>query len=243
MTIHEAIDVRRSRRKYIPEPLDSTIVEQLRALAKEYCQAGNCRMELVFNNGSAFNGLRKSYGMFSGAEHYAGLIADKNDAEATERLGYYGELFMLHAVALGLGTCWVGGSFSRKECPFELTPNEQIVCTISLGQTPEQNSFRERLIYNITHRKTKSMEDMYVSDSPVPDWFISGMRAVQKAPSAVNKQPVVFSYKEGKVTATIANPTNSGNLLDMGIAKLHFELGAGGGKWAWGNGGGYTREL
>jgi hypothetical protein len=25
--------------------------------------------------------------------------------------------------------------------------------------------------------------------------------------------------------------------LDFGIAKLHFVLGAGGGKWEWGNGG------
>ena len=241
MTIHEAIDIRHSRRKYIPKPLEPSIAEKLQALAEEYSQAGNLRMELVFHNGSAFNGLRKSYGMFSGVEHYAGLIANKNDIEAIERLGYYGELLTLHAVALGLGTCWVGGSFDRKACPFKLSGGETIVCTITFGDTQEQNSMRERLIYGITHRKTKSAEDMMEADAPVPDWFMAGMRAAQKAPSATNKQPVVFSFKSGKVMAAIPDIKNTGAILDLGIAKLHFELGAGGGAWGFGNGGAYSR--
>lgn len=30
--------------------------------------------------------------------------------------------------------------------------------------------------------------------------------------------------------------------FDFGIAKAHFELGAGGGKWEWGNNGEFTRS-
>jgi len=241
MTLEQAIDIRRSRRKYIPKPLEPFIAEKLRALAEEYSKAGNIRIELVLNNGGAFRGLRKSYGMFSGVEHYAGFVANKNDVEAIERLGYYGELFMLHAVALGLGTCWVGGSFDRKDCPFALSGDEMVMCTITLGYTQEQNSMRERLIYGITHRKTKSAEEMTQADAPAPNWFMAGMRAVQKAPSAVNRQPVVFSYIGGKVKAAIPDIKNTGAVLDLGIAKLHFELGAGGGIWRFGNGGEYNR--
>ncbi|MCL1873280.1 MAG: hypothetical protein FWF85_04100, partial [Clostridiales bacterium] len=40
------------------------------------------------------------------------------DAIGLERLGYYGELWLLQATALGLATCWVGGTFKRKLCPF-----------------------------------------------------------------------------------------------------------------------------
>jgi len=29
--------------------------------------------------------------------------------------------------------------------------------------------------------------------------------------------------------------------IDFGIAKLHFEIGAGGGKWSWGNNGEFIR--
>jgi len=233
MTLLEAIDIRRSRRKYLPDPIDAQTKEALQALAAEYSEAANARIELVFDDPSAFDSLRKTYGMLTGVHNYAGLIARRDDPQVAERLGYYGELFMLRMVAMGLGTCWVGGSFDRACCPFALSDGEKIVCTITLGYTREKNSLRESLIYGVTHRKTKTIEQMISADVPVPDWFMAGMRAVQKAPSAVNRQPVVFSYKDCVATAGM---DNTGDPLDLGIAKLHFELGAGGGQWSWGNG-------
>ena len=234
MTLLEAIAVRRSRRKYLPMPIDIQTKESLLTLAVEYSEKAGARIELVFDDGSAFDGLRKTYGMLSGVRNYAGLIARRDDPQAIERLGYYGELLMLRAVAMGLGACWVGGSFDRGCCPFALSEGEQIVCTITLGYAREKNSLRESLIYGVTHRKTKTIEDMTAADAPAPDWFTAGIRAVQKAPSAVNRQPVLFSFKDGMVTANVENP-GSMTLLDMGIAKLHFALGAGGGSWDWGN--------
>ena len=239
MTLLQAIDLRRSRRKYLPEPIGAQTKESLLALAKEYSERSGARIELVFDNPAAFDGLRKTYGMLTGVRNYAGLIANPSDKHAVERLGYYGELLMLHAVSMGLGACWVGGSFDRASCPFTLGEGEQIVCTISLGPVQEKNSLRESLIYGAIHRKTKTIEQMMSADAPAPDWFLAGMEAVRKAPSAVNKQPVRFSYKNGIVSAGVENP-GSMTLLDFGIAKLHFELGAGGGTWTWGNGGAYT---
>ena len=240
MTLLQAIDHRRSRRKYLPEPINTQTKESLQALAAEYSEKSGARIELVFDNPAAFDGLRKTYGMLTGVRNYAGLIVDPGDKQAVERLGYYGELLMLHAVALDLGACWVGGSFDRACCPFKLIDCEEIICTISLGVTKEKNSLRESLIYGVTHRKTKTIEDMMSIDAPAPDWFMTGMEAVQKAPSAVNKQPVMFHYKNGIVSASVENP-GSMTLLDFGIAKLHFELGAGGGTWDWGNGGVFRR--
>jgi len=245
MTLLEAIDIRRSRRKYLPNQIEAQAKQVLLALANEYSElAGDglragTRIELVFDNPGAFDSLRKTYGMLTGVRNYAGLIARKDDKQAVERLGYYGELLMLRAVAMGLGACWVGGSFDRGSCPFALSEGEEIICTISLGPVKEKNSLRESFIYGVTHRKTKSIEDMMTIDAPAPDWFMDGMRAVQKAPSAVNRQPVLFSFKDGVVSAGVENP-GSMTLLDFGIAKLHFELGAGGGTWEWGNGGVYA---
>jgi hypothetical protein len=241
ITLLEAINVRRSRRKYCATPVDVAMIEKLEALAQEYCSNAGIRMELVWNDGSAFNGLRKSYGMFSGVRNYVGLIAKKDDFMTIEKLGYYGELMTLHAVELGLSTCWVGGSFSRKMCPFKLTDGEIVICTITLGYAAEQDSGKEKFIRKLTHRKTKTAEEMMKSDAPASDWFMNGMRMIPKAPSAVNRQPVVFSYCDGKVTAEIQKPTDIGTLLDLGIAKLHFELGAGNGKWNFGNGAEFIR--
>ena len=82
---------------------------------------------------------------------------------------------------------------------------------------------------------------MYVSTVIPPNWFLAGMKAVEIAPSAVNRQPVKFTYKNGIVTAAVKNLKNESYALDLGIAKFHFELGAGGGEWAFGNGAEYTR--
>jgi nitroreductase len=235
MTLLEAVDARRSRRKYLPGPIDAQTRESLRALAAEYGEASGARIELAFDSPAAFDGLRKTYGLLTGVRNYAGLIARKGDKEAVERLGYYGELLMLHAVALDLGTCWVGGSYDRTLCPFAPGEGEEIVCTITLGPVKEKNSLRESLIHGVMHRKTKTAAQMMSADAPPPGWFMAGMEAVRKAPSAVNRQPVTFSYRDGLVTASVENP-GTATLLDFGIAKLHFALGAGGGEWAWGNG-------
>jgi len=244
MTLLEAVSLRHSRRKYLADPLDSEVVEMLQGLITQSNQIDGVDMRLVLNNGDAFAGLRKSYGMLAGVRNYICLIdrvADpdkpgKNRAsENTEKLGYYGELNVLYAVSLGLGTCWVGGSFDRKSCPLELAPGESVVCTITIGYTPEDMSLREGLIKGITHRKTKTAGEMYDADAPVPDWFVHGMQAVQMAPSAVNRQLVRFSYQNGGVSACVPNPSDVMTALDLGIAKLHFELGAGGGTWAFGN--------
>jgi len=249
MTVTEAIEARRSRRKYLGTPIDPGVVSGLLELIAEYRKAGSVRMELVVNNGEAFRGFRKSYGMFSGVNDYIGLIADPGDGTAMERIGYYGELLVLHATAMGLGSCWVGAGGDRFDMPFRVSDGETLACTIILGNTDERDSFKERLIRGIAHRKTKTAREMSEGDDPFPDWFARGMKAVEKAPSAMNRQPVVFSHKAGKVTASVK--TGSPGLaklapnllgLDFGIAKLHFELGAGGGKWAWGNGGEFVRN-
>ena len=233
--LKEAIEIRRSRRKYDPTPIDPEIVDKLRELISRYSEEANARIELILDNGDAFGGLRKSYGLLTGVRHYYGLIADKRDVTSVERLGYYGELLHLDAVTMGLSGCWVGGSFDRKLCPFVFSEHEFLAVVVVIGNAVEEISGREKLIYKLVHRKTKSIEEMYVSDTDVPDWFMSAMRAVQKAPSAVNRQPIKFSFKDGKVTAWPEGRPEVLLDLDFGIAKCHFAIGAGKGTWNWGN--------
>lgn len=250
MTLQQAIDTRISRRKYIPEKLPAQAVDEIQKLIQEYNSMDGVNMQLVLNQGDAFAGLRRSYGMFSGVQHYVGLIdrlgaagdpAVYRASPDTEKMGYYGEKLVLQVVMLGIGTCWVGGTFDRKACPFRLKDGEMASCTIVLGKTAEKQSMKEKLIRGVTHRKTKSAEELYQASGPVPDWFINGIRAVQKAPSAVNRQPVQFSYRDGTVTAAVQTPEDVGTALDLGIAKLHFEIGAGGGSWAFGNGAAFQK--
>ena len=240
--LKSAIEVRRSRRKYLPALMKQSDIDMITSFISEFNSNEKVKMRLVLENGDAFNGIRKSYGMFSGVNNFVALIGDKADAVGLEKLGYYGEWLVLHATARGLGTCWVGGTFDRASCPVELSEGESIVCAITVGNVPPERSLKEKLIHGLTHRKTKKIEQMYTSDDPVPDWFLAGMAAVQKAPSAVNRQPIMFLYKDGAVTASVKDIDGEGFAFDLGIAKLHFEIGSGGGSWEFGNGVGFKKD-
>ena len=184
MTLLQAANERRSRRKYLNQEMLPDMQEKLHAFAREYGEKGGLRIELVFNDGSAFAGFRKSYGLLTGVQHYAGLIAKRDCPIAEEKMGYWGEMFMLQCVALGLGTCWVGGSFRREDCPFELADDERLYCTITLGHCAPQDNTREKIIQTMTHRRTKTAQDMMAAIGAAPEWFMAGMLAVERAPSA-----------------------------------------------------------
>ncbi|GHV42908.1 hypothetical protein FACS189490_12720 [Clostridia bacterium] len=111
---------------------------------------------------------------------------------------------------------------------------------ITVGYVSDAPTGKERFIRGFAHRKSKAVEQMSATDATLPDWFINGVKAAVGAPSAINRQPVVFGYKGGNVSASVADISVSAMPLDLGIAKLHFELGAGTsyvGKWQWGNDG------
>ncbi len=240
--LKKAILTRKSRRSYLPTALDEKAIEVLNQLIDDFSKNEKIKMQLLLNNGEAFNGLRKSYGMLSGVKHCVVQICNKDDVIALEKMGYFGELLVLKATDYGLGTCWVGGTYDPSRCPVELNNEEAVVCTIVVGNVQGTPSGKEKFIYNMNHRKTKPMEQMYVADGEVPNWFIEGMKAVEKAPSAANRQPITFSYKDGIVTAAADDIEKSFAAIDLGIAKLHFEIGAGGGKWEFGNGAKFTYD-
>jgi nitroreductase len=221
MLYQDAINMRCSRRTYLPRLVDYGNINKLRSLVDEYNQKAGLNMQLALDNGDAFNGLLKSYGMFKGVKNYIGMIENKDDTHSQEKLGYYGELIVLQLTEMRLGSCWVGGSFDRKSCPFKLTEHEAIACVITFGSVPAEWGVKEKLVYSMTHRKTKTAEELYVSDAPIPGWFKSGIGAVQKAPSAVNRQPVIFTYKNDIVTASVKDINVFGMALDLGIGFGH----------------------
>lgn len=242
MDMRQAIDARVSRRTYLDQPVEPGTLDALRAALEEGNARGGVDMRMALDAGGAFAGLRRSYGMFKGVRSYIGLICKENDPLAIERLGYWGERWVLEATALGIGTCWVAGTFDRSLSPFTLGNGDTLVCVITFGPVDASLTFKERLLRAGSHRRTKSIADMVRADvEALPDWFERGMRMVQRAPSAVNRQPVVFTLKDGAASAAIDGQA-AATLLDFGIAKLHFEIGADGGHWAWGNGGEFIRD-
>lgn len=235
----EIINKRKSRRDYLLTEIDIDKVVRLESLIDEYNKKSGLSIEFLEDGSSAFNGIKKSYGMFKNVRSLIVLKGDKDDISLKEKIGYFGELLVLEATRLSLGTCWVGGTFDRDSLEREFE-NEQVVAVIPIGNVKETSGVKENLIYKLVHRKTKSIEEMYTSDEKVADWFLKGMEAVQKAPSTRNTQKVIFEYKEGIVKASVPE-TYVFDLVDLGIAKAHFELVAGG-TFEIGNNGVFTKE-
>jgi len=240
MTNTEAIDARISCRAYKDEPLSEDTIGKLRAFVDDLVEESGLRFVLV---SPAEGGATLKLGgrMFTGdVSTYLALIGPDDDA-TRERFGYFGEEFVLYATSLGLGTCWVAGTFDRASVVVPLADGEVIHDVIPIGNVPAKQPFAQRTIRAGLRRRNKKPEALYqgpTSLADAPAWVRAGIQCVIKGPSAVNQQPVVFVQDEQGLRATLPNVKREVAYTDLGIAKLHFELGAASegmhGGWQWG---------
>ncbi len=79
--------------------------------------------------------------------------------------------------------------------------------------------------------KSKSVTELSNLSESSPEWFRKGMEAALLAPTAVNQQKFSFTQKGREVRAR-TKLTFYGR-MDLGIAKYHFELGAGKENFDW----------
>lgn len=242
MNERSAMQRRVSRRTYLQTPIRKAALRSILQRAQEYETASGLRIVPVIGNGAAFSIFRRSYGMFTGVQNYFAMVGRESDEFYRERIGYFGERLVIAATSLELGTCWVGGTYSREACPVKLTSGEVLECIIVIGNVLENASIKERIIRRLAHRSPQKTPEQLCqgSDEKTPEWFKNGLAAAAIAPSALNHQPVRFSFHDSCVTASVEHPeTHEG--IDLGIAKCHFEIGAGSGHWEWGNGAQFKR--
>lgn len=226
MNFLDAIEQRKSIRSYqVDKPIEQASLIEIMDLIDECNHDFKLNITFLTDGSMAFNSLSKSYGMFKGVRSLIILKGPKNDLNLKEKLGYAGEKIVLKATTLGLGTCFVGGTYDRSNQIFNVANDEELICVITIGYPLGKKTLIEKA-FNSTKR-SKNISALYQAEGTVPDWFLKGMSAVSKAPSARNSQKVSFQYNHGVVTASV--PDNyQFDLVDLGIAKLHFELATGG---------------
>lgn len=230
--MRRAIENRISRRKFEKEPVTNSEKKTIIALINELNEASGLAMAFLEDGSNAFQKLRKSYGLFTNVRSVILMKGNKELKDLKERIGYYGEELVLAITDLGLGTCWVGGTFDKDELIVD--DSEELVCVVLVGKVAAP-SLTEKMMRSATHRKVKSMADRIISDQPLPQWVQNGMKAVLLAPSAKNTQKAMFKYENNILSVQIADDYSL-DLIDLGIAKKHFEIEAGG-TFEFGNGG------
>lgn len=237
MTLSDAIYTRISVRSYLPDPITTDQCQELCKTIEQCNHHSGLHIQLVCQRPEPFASLSKSYGMLKGVRNYLVFAGPAGDPHLREKCGYFGEQIILTATAMGLGTCWVGGTYDKKSCLEHLGGGDELVCVAAIGHTSAQRSGREKLIRRVTARKSRSVAELASGLSHAPSWFMAGMAAVQRAPSAMNRQPVRFVKKRDNTVEAHLTENTPFSPVDLGIAKLHFELGAHGGTWDWGDGG------
>ena len=195
-------------------------------------------IEFVEDGSRAFSHFGRSYGLFKNVRSLLLLKGNPGQPHFREKIGYYGEKLLLFAEGLGLSTCWVGGTFDRES--FSYPEEEDVQAVILLGYGGE-GGLKEKIISSFLPAKKRAWESRIEGDSPFPKWVREGMEAVALAPSALNKQKPFFHYHEAILTATVEN-TCEMDLVDLGIAKYHFEVAVGSGHFVFGNGAEFAPE-
>ena len=180
--------------------------------------------------------------MVKGAKHYIAGIA--NEKISLLDFGYAFEQIALYADSIGLGTCWLGGTFKRSTVArlLKIKKGEWIPAMMPVGYAAVRPSARARLTrLAIKADMRKPFDEIFYNGKngmPLTE-ATSGdlaepLEAVRLAPSASNKQPWrLVVNTDGDVEFYLNRTMNYGErmgydiqMVDIGIAMWHFKAAA-----------------
>ena len=171
-----------------------------------------------------------------------------NEPGALEDLGYNMELLILKATELEIGSCWLGGTFTKNRFAgqINLTSDQYIPAVTALGYPADRKGWIDRVsrVYAGADRRLP-WDNLFFRDNmsePLPEdqagAYYEALQLVRLAPSASNKQPWrILQAGERwhfylKRTAQYPPPLFKNlldladlQLVDIGIAMAHFYLG------------------
>lgn len=181
-----------------------------------------------------------TYGVIKGAMQYIGTTI-KLEPMALEALGYELEAVILYLAHLGLGTCWLGGTFNRKGFAKAMNIEEDEIFPII---TPYGYAATKKHMKEIVMRKMIKADQrkewnqlFYINDFQTPltkekagDLEVP-LEMVRLGPSASNKQPWrilikdnachFYEYKQPGYSDSFPYDIQR---VDMGIAAAHFDF-------------------
>jgi nitroreductase len=251
--IQDIIEQRFSCRSYIDEPIRETHRQALKDFLRTQ-QIGplgiHARFELVAATQDDRRSL-KGLGTYGFIKNPVGFIigAVEQGPYNLEDYGYLLEYIVLAATDMGLGTCWLGGSFSKSSFAKKITlrSSETLPAVIAAGYDANNYGSREFIRRQMNAHRRMPMEQLFFSEtlnSPItPESagaYMLPLEMVRYAPSASNKQPWRIvrigdawhfylqrtkGYGKGTLLFGILRLADL-QRVDMGIAMCHFELTA-----------------
>lgn len=247
--IEDIIRSRYSCRSYNGQPFSEDDRRALNELAAERHTGpfgGGARFILVAA-GSSDGGELKGLGTYGFIRNPAAFLIGVIDREKMnlEDFGYLTETLILRATEIGIGTCWLGGSFNKSSfvSRASLSESEMIPAVVAAGYAADKKTLTDRVIRRAAgsdNRKQGSELFFERGMSPLliepGSGYGTALEMVRLAPSASNKQPWRI-IRDGdsrfhfflertpgyyKRNSSVVNADLQ--RVDMGIAMCHFEL-------------------
>ncbi len=223
---------RRSVRSFI----DSSIPQSMRDTIKSMVtmidthEAG-MHFEAFFDDDNPFRGFTRSYGFFRNPKNYIAAVVDVSFPGAYERAGYFSEQLVLNLVQLGLGTCFVGGTFDPTKTGVNLRVDRKILFVILFGY---EDKAAKRPIQNLMVKMLKSVnvsasklfvgtENDYEDALKAVPELPACLEALDCAPSWMNKRPARIRWTENHLEVFVPESDDNKRLIDLGIAKFNVQ--------------------
>lgn len=228
MTIIEAMEQRRSVRTFDGRGLTPDTVTQLRNIIDASSSPFGGNVSIGLNKYAVSGKLSPTtYGMIRDAEWYF-LVATGDDEDSSLSAGFRFEQVVLRAWQLGLGTCWLGGTFSKSDFDKDRTwPEDEslrIVCPVGTAAGESLMGRVARFVAGSKNRKP--FDSLFFNGgfgTPLDpaDRFGTSLAMMRLAPSSTNSQPWRAVVSGGSVH--FYYKARSGfSVLDTGIGICHF---------------------
>jgi len=241
-SIEEAVKKRYSVRNYQEREIESDKRKAIESFIDSLDNpfGNNVKFHYLDNKDIKNKEKLGTYGVIKGANQYIGTTI-KLEPMALEALGYEFEAVVLYLAHLGLGTCWLGGTFDREGFADAMKINEgkvfPIITPYGYATTNKHEiEIQMREMIQADHRKEWN-QLFYNNDfqSPLTKKEAGDLEfpleMVRLGPSASNKQPWrvllkenichFYEYKEPGYSDRFPYDIQR---VDMGIAAAHFDF-------------------
>ena len=195
--------------------------------------------ELRLVSDNSLNGATGTYGFIKGARQFLILACGTTYADRIAGAAAF-ERLILDATAMGLDTCWLGGTFSRKrfDAVARIPERMKIVAVSPVGHRTPSTRFAERMaraMVGATRRKPFDRLFTGIDSAATDSREITRiLEAVRIAPSSGNCQPWRADVSASNRRVELYNATSNGfTCLDMGIALCHFITASEGADISW----------
>ncbi len=242
-SVEDVIKKRYSVRTYDKKPVENEIKEKILAYAERLQNPLGPKIKIQFiEKDLAPNGEKLgTYGIIKGANLYLGVTI-ANEKNSLEALGYDFEQLVLYVTSLGLGTCWLGGTFNRSAFASVMEIGEQEIFSIlsPLGYPAQKKSFTEQIMRRTIKADNRlDWKELFYKDNFQSPLSINEagsykfpLEMLRLAPSAVNKQPWRVVVSENAIhffekhSMSLEKASIDMQRIDVGIAICHFHLAA-----------------